>query len=95
MDTSSDRPDFTFTLPQKLNLNMDVKFPLDNYLKYLDAIDNQSDDSQKETYKKIFLQDVNKRINEIKGKNYINPEENTVDYVLMFLPNEQVYSFIN
>ena len=90
MDTSSDRPDYTFMLPQKLKLNMDVKFPLDNYLKYLDA-----DDSSKELYKKSFLQDVNKRIDELKGRNYINPEENTVDYVLMFIPNEQVYSFIN
>jgi len=26
------RPDFTFLLPRKLTLNMDVKFPLDNYL---------------------------------------------------------------
>ncbi|HQJ40305.1 MAG TPA: DNA recombination protein RmuC, partial [Exilispira sp.] len=81
--------------PQKLKLNMDVKFPLDNYLKYLDAIDNQLDEAQKESYKKTFLQDVIKRIDELKGRNYINPEENTVDYALMFIPNEQVYSFIN
>jgi len=95
MDTTADRPDYTFMLPQKLKLNMDVKFPLDNYLKYLDAIDNQLDEAQKESYKKTFLQDVIKRIDELKGRNYINPEENTVDYALMFIPNEQVYSFIN
>ena len=31
------RPDYTFFLPQDLKVNMDVKFPLDNYLKYLEA----------------------------------------------------------
>ncbi len=30
-------PDFTFLLPDGLSLHMDVKFPLDNYLRYLDA----------------------------------------------------------
>ncbi len=26
---------------------------------------------------------------------YINPADNTVDYVIVFIPNEQIYSFIN
>ncbi len=30
-------PDYTFMLPQGLSLHMDVKFPLNNYLKFLDA----------------------------------------------------------
>ena len=30
-------PDFTFLLPDDLCLHMDVKFPLDNYLRYLEA----------------------------------------------------------
>ncbi|HEX5588167.1 MAG TPA: DNA recombination protein RmuC, partial [Acidimicrobiia bacterium] len=30
-------PDYTFLLPQGLCVHMDVKFPLDNYLRYLDA----------------------------------------------------------
>ena len=84
------RPDYTFLLPQNLKVNMDVKFPLDNYLRYLDA-----EEPQKEEYKNQFLRDVKRRIKEVTTKDYINPEENTVDYVIVFIPNEQVYAFIN
>jgi len=70
---------------------MDVKFPLDNYLRYVEAADEQ----QKEMYKTQFLKDVRKRIKEVTTRDYINPEENTVDYVIVFIPNEQVYAFIN
>src|SRR5713101_7440768 len=31
------RPDYTFLLPKGQRLHMDVKFPLDNYMKYLSA----------------------------------------------------------
>ena len=33
------------------------------------------------------------RVKEVSNRNYINPE--TVDYVLVLIPNEQVYRFIN
>ncbi len=85
------RPDFTFQLPQGLKLNMDVKFPLDNYVKYLDA----ESDLEKDKFCKDFLKDVKARISEVKGREYINPEQNTVDYVLLFIPNEQIYAFIH
>lgn len=88
---SGTRPDYTFILPQDLKLNMDVKFPLDNYLHYLDA-DNEN---EKQKYKTQFLSDVKQRINEVaKKEDYINTNNNTVDYALVFIPNEQVYCFI-
>lgn len=34
---SRNRPDYSFLLPRGLQVHMDVKFPLDNYLKYLEA----------------------------------------------------------
>src|SRR3989339_522658 len=34
---AGNKPDFTFTLPKNLKVNMDVKFPLDNYMAYLNA----------------------------------------------------------
>jgi DNA recombination protein RmuC len=86
----STRPDFTFLLPQGLKLNMDVKFPLDNYMKYFNAVA----DSDKERHKVDFLKDVRNRIKEVTGREYISPEQNTVDYMIVFIPNEQVYSFI-
>jgi DNA recombination protein RmuC len=32
---------------------------------------------------------------EVTTREYINPEQNTVDYVLLFIPNEQILSFIH
>jgi len=85
------RPDFTFLLPRNLKLNMDVKFPLDNYIRFLEA----NSDSDKAKFRNDFLRDVKARIKEVTNREYINPEQNTVDYVLLFIPNEQVYAFIH
>ena len=85
------RPDFTFLLPQNLKLNMDVKFPLDNYVKFLEA----DSDSERAKFRNDFLRDVRSKINEVSTREYINPEQNTVDYVLLFIPNEHIYAFIH
>ena len=91
LETVSTRPDYTFLLPQDLKVNMDVKFPLDNYLRYLE----EEGEVDQEKYKSQFLRDVKSRVKEVTTRDYINPEENTVDYVIVFIPNEQVYAFIN
>ncbi len=85
------KPDFTFLLPQKLTLNMDVKFPFNNYQLYVEA----KNDREKAEHKEKFLKDVRKRLKEVQTRDYINPEDGTVDYVLLFVPNEQIFSFIN
>jgi DNA recombination protein RmuC len=85
------RPDYTFLLPNRLVLNMDVKFPWENYKKYIDT-DSEAD---QEGFKAAFLKDARQRIKEVTTRDYINPEQNTVDYVLVLIPNEQVYRFIN
>ncbi len=89
--SATTRPDFTFLLPQDMKVNMDVKFPLNNYLQYLSA----GSDSERQSYKGQFLRDVRQRVKEVTSRDYINPADNTVDYVLVFIPNEQVYAFIN
>ncbi len=91
MDAAGSRPDFTFLLPQERRLNMDVKFPLDNYLRFLEA----GSDIEREKHRKQFLSDVRTRVKEVTSRDYINPEANTLDYVLVFIPNEQVYAFIH
>jgi DNA recombination protein RmuC len=85
------RPDFTFLLPNNLKINMDVKFPLTNYLSFLEA----ESETEKNNFKNQFLKDVRSRIKEVTNREYINPSQNTVDYVIVFIPNEQVYTFIN
>ena len=88
---SGRRPDFTFFLPRGLTLNMDVKFPFDNYLAWLGA----STDDQREQCRRSFLKDVRERMKEVASRDYIDPAQNTLDYALLFIPNEQVYSFIH
>jgi DNA recombination protein RmuC len=91
METVSTRPDYTFLLPQNMKVNMDVKFPSENYTKCI----VEDSDTSKEVYRQQFLKDVRQRIKEVTSRDYINPGENTVDYVLVFIPNEQIYCFIN
>lgn len=86
------RPDFTFPLPHKRVVNMDVKFPLDSYMSYLNA----TSDDEKERYRKEFLKAARARVKEsINRGGYISEEGNTLDYLLVFIPNEQVFSFLN
>lgn len=90
-ESTGNRPDYTFLMPNNLQLNMDVKFPLDNYMRYI----NSETDVERDGYKNEFLKDARQRIREVTSRDYINPEQNTVDYVLVLIPNEQVYRFIN
>ncbi|HZA25444.1 MAG TPA: DNA recombination protein RmuC [Dehalococcoidia bacterium] len=91
MDGSSSRPDFTFILPNGLKLNMDVKFPSENYLKFCNAKEN----GEKQRCRNAFLRDVRARMNEIVTRNYIDPGQSTLACVLLFIPNEQIYQFIH
>lgn len=91
MNEGRSRPDFSFPLPQGLMLNMDVKFPLDNYLRYLES----GNETEENRYRADFLRDVRTHVKAVCGRDYINPSEKTVDYVLLFIPNEQVYAFIH
>ena len=85
------RPDFTFLLPRGLKLNMDVKFPLDNYLKWIEA----STDAEKKGFRDVFLRNIRDKIKEVSTRSYIDPAGSTVDYVLLFIPNEHIYAFIH
>ncbi len=91
VSAAGSRPDFTFPLPQGRRVNMDVKFPLANYLKCLDVPDGPAHDQAVGA----FLRDVRMRIKEVTTREYIDPDAGTVDYVLVFIPNEQIYAFIH
>lgn len=84
------RPDYTFLFPNHLKLNMDVKFPLENYQNYCDA----QTELEKLDFKDKFFKDVRRRLKEILTREYINLEEGTLPYVLVFIPNERLYAFI-
>ncbi|MBI4689530.1 MAG: DNA recombination protein RmuC [Nitrospirae bacterium] len=91
LEGSSGRPDYTFFLPNSLKINMDVKFPLENYQNYLDA----QTEHDKKRFKEELLKNTKIMIKGVTNRSYIDTADNTVDYVIVFIPNEQVYSFIN
>ena len=84
------RPDFTFLLPDDQHLHMDVKFPVANYLRYLEA----ATDGEAVELRDRFLRDVRDRVKELHGRGYA-ATDTTVGYLLLFIPNESVYGFIH
>ena len=81
-------PDFRFPLPKGLEVRMDVKFPIDNFLRHQSA----ASEADRERSRTAFLRDVRARVKELAKREYTGQE--TVDYVLLFIPNEAVYSFM-
>jgi len=71
-------------------LSMDSKFSMENYRAYINA---ESED-MRDAARKLFIRDVKKRIDEI-SKKYILPEENTLDFALMYVPADGVFNEIS
>lgn len=88
--TAGTRPDFVIYLPNKLKINIDVKFPYQS----LQRMAETQDKSAKAELEKLFERDVKEKIKQVTGREYINPEENTVDFVVLFIPNEMIFSYI-
>ncbi len=92
VDGGTGRPDFTFDLPKGHVLYMDVKFPLASYLRYLEV----GTDAERQAHLKRFLADVRLRVKELAKRDYAaRAIGRRVDYVLLFLPNEQLTGFIH
>jgi DNA recombination protein RmuC len=88
----SGRPDYTFDLPKGHVLYMDVKFPMASYLRYLEV----GTDAERQAHLKRFLSDVRLRVKELAKREYAHAGDRpAVDYVLLFLPNEQLTGFIH
>lgn len=83
------RPDFEFPLPKGYRVNMDVKFPIENYVR---ALETESA-TDREAHEHAFIRDVRARVKEVRA--YADPAGGTVDYALLFIPSESVYSEIN
>lgn len=67
-------------------LPIDSKFPMDNFQKMVKA----QSQTEKDAFKKEFVRDVRKHIDDI-SKKYILPDEGTMDFCLMYIPSEPVY----
>lgn len=92
LDGATGRPDFTFPLPKGHELYMDVKFPMAGYLRFLDA----GTDAERQAHRAAFMRDVRARVKELAKRDYARESaRSSVDYVLLFLPNEQLTGFIH
>lgn len=90
MDSTATRPDFTVLLPDGQKINIDVKFPLQSLQRFQDAEDTE----EKKRHFNQFKQDVKQKVKEVTSRDYVNPEEGTVDFVILFVPNEMIFSVI-
>lgn len=65
---------------------IDSKFPLESFVKMM----NTENEAEKKAWRKDFIKSVKLRIDEI-ADNYINTDEGTFDFALMYIPAENVY----
>lgn len=86
---SGERPDFTIKLPNELSVNMDVKYSFDNY----DLYHKAESESDRKKFVAAFLRNVKNEVKSVSSRDYIN--EQTVNCVLLFVPNERIYRFIH
>ncbi len=87
---SETRPDFAVFMPDGTRINVDSKFPYSN----LQKMSESESKEQKSEYHKLFVQDVKEKIKQVTNRDYINPEDKTVDFVILFIPNEMIFSYI-
>jgi DNA recombination protein RmuC len=86
------KPDYRFEMPPDRVLFMDVKFPLDQYSQYIAA----DDEAVRALAKKQFLDALHGHITALAKRDYLDKaDNNTIDYVLMFVPNESISSFVH
>ncbi len=83
------RPDITLLLPNKRTVPVDVKFPFAEMQKWLNADTKLARDQ----HLKQFASDLRSKVVKVAG--YIDSAQNTLDYAILFVPNEAVFSFIN
>lgn len=81
------RPDVIIRLPEDRAVIVDSKVSLTAYAQYAEAEDEVS----REMYAKLHMESIRKHINELYTKNYAAAVENSIGYVLMFMPNEAAY----
>ncbi len=87
---SETRPDFCVFLPDGTRINIDSKFPYANLQKMTETDDKEL----KEKFRVQFERDVKEKMKQVTTRDYINPEDKTVDFVILFIPNEMIFSYI-
>lgn len=89
LSNSTLRPDITLLLPDKRFIAVDVKFPYSEIQKLADSL---SKDQQK-VHLQQFAKNLREKIDKV--AQYIDPSSHTLDYAILFVPNEMIFSFLN
>lgn len=87
-DEGALRPDMIVRMPDGREIVVDVKTPLDAYIKAIEAVD----DSERQAELQRHTRNVKQRINELADKSYWNQFKNAPDFVVLFIPGDQFLS---
>lgn len=87
-ETGSIRPDMIVRLPEKREIIVDAKTPLDAYLSAIQA----KDDATRKLELKRHAQIIRGRIKELSRKNYWAEYSRSPEFVVLFIPGEQFLS---
>ncbi len=79
------RPDMIVRMPEKRDLIVDAKTPLDAYLSAIQA----STQGERETHLKHHARKVRDRMRELASKAYWSQFKQSPDFVILFIPGEQ------
>lgn len=89
LGSSSLRPDITLLLPDKRFICVDVKFPFSEMQKLSDS----ETKTQQQAHLLQFSRNLREKIDKVAL--YIDPTAFTLDYAILFVPNELVFSYVN
>ncbi len=84
------RPDFLLTLGDGRQLAMDVKFPLDNWRRAVEATDEET----RARLEAQFMRDVRAHVTAVASRGYAAPELGTHDFALLFVPSDTLLGAI-
>lgn len=87
-DDKTAKPDMIINLPNGKKVIVDSKVPLNGYFEYLENEEN------KNIYLEKYISAFNSHVNELTSKKYWEKFDNSIDFVVMFLPMESLLSLI-
>jgi DNA recombination protein RmuC len=84
-DAGRMRPDMVIRLPDRRDIVVDAKTPLDAYLSAVEAADDEARKAQLQRH----ARNVRQRVRELAGKAYWGQFKDSPDFVVLFIPGEQ------
>lgn len=82
------RPDMVVRMPDRREIVVDAKTPLDAYLSAVES----RDDAGRKQFMERHAANVRKRVRELASKAYWNQFSNAPDFVILFIPGDQFLS---